>query len=183
MNVVGFAACWLPASDGCVSLSINQAASTQAVLGPAVGLVGNTTHASIHGQVPLNIDTCCGIPTDARLHGRAGTTMAESRDEARQRSASGHTIHRNTGSPRTQCGARTTLLLLDGRDIRTLTLGQKPKPSTAMVEGATFLHSSHQNEALATEAPSLAASPGELFTKSEGFFKKFQKSTNAICFH
>lgn len=56
MNAVGFAACWLPASGSCVLLSINQTLSTQTLLGPAVLLVGNTTHSSIHGLVPLNID-------------------------------------------------------------------------------------------------------------------------------
>lgn len=126
---LGVRLCWLPTSSSSVLLSINQTLSTQAVLGPVVGLVGNTTHSSIHGQVPLNIDTCCGIPTDApllRLHSQAGTTMAESQDEARQRSASGHTIHWNTGRPRTHCREVNILSLLDVANVA-LTWCQKPK--------------------------------------------------------
>lgn len=116
---LGVQLCWRPASSSSVLLGINQTVSTQAVL----GLVGNTAHSSIHRQVPLNIDTCCGIPTDAPLplpHSRAGTTMAGSQDEARQRSASGHAIHWNTGRPSTRCKKGNIQLLL-------LTLCQKPK--------------------------------------------------------
>lgn len=116
----GVLLCWLPASGSSVLLSINQTLSTQAVLSLVVRFVGNTTHSSIHGQVPLNIDTCCGIPTDAPLlrpHSQAGTTMAESRNEASQRSASGHTIHWNTGRPRTRLRKVNILFLLDGQGI------------------------------------------------------------------
>lgn len=126
---LGVQLCWLPASGSSVLLSINQTLSTQAVLGPVVGLVGNTTHSSIHGQVSLNIDTCCGIPTDAplaRLHSQAGTTMAESQDEARQRSASGHAIHWNAGRPRTRCREVNIPLLVDVANVA-LTWCQKLK--------------------------------------------------------
>lgn len=130
MNAVGFAARGPPASGSCVLLSINQTASTQAALGPAVRLVGNAAHSSLRGRVPLNTDTCCGIPTDAPL------PAAESRDGARRRSASGHTIHRNTGTART---VNIASLLL-GQDIKHRAKSPNPFQLGSRREPSRFIH-------------------------------------------
>lgn len=57
-----------------------------------------------------------GFPPLHRCTAAAAATMAESQDEARRRSASGRTIHRNTGRPRTV----DIVLLLLGQDINTV---------------------------------------------------------------
>lgn len=114
MNVVGFAAGGLPASGSCV---FTQHSSNTVRPGgawpPRFGLVGNTAHSSYSWTSPIKYRYLLWDSHRCTAAAAAAATMAESQDEARQRSASGHTIHRNTGRPRT---VNIALLLL-GQDI------------------------------------------------------------------